>query len=98
MRRVKNIAMDTGRGISLKIVEAIYRAGERGLLLSNVASSVNLTEDRTRRLLMFMRQLGIIKTQARKVNNVRQQTSYVLSPLMYELYYQVTGEEFENDE
>lgn len=98
MRRVQKVAMDTGRGLTLRIVEAIYRAGEGGLLLPNVATAANITEDKARRLLLFMRHLGIVKLVARRINNVRQQVSYVLSPLMYKLYYDVTGEEFNNDE
>jgi hypothetical protein len=56
LRRVKQVAMDTGRGITLKIADQLFKH-QGGLDVRSIAIYVNRSEDQIRRIMRFLRHI-----------------------------------------
>lgn len=65
MRRVKAITMDTCRGRTLDIVEALHAAGRDGLDLPSLIAVTGNEESEEKKLLRFMREIGIVYSGTR---------------------------------
>lgn len=57
--RVHKIAMNTARGKTMEIVETILEAGN-AIEMKGVSLGVNLSEAETRKLLRFLREIGVV--------------------------------------
>jgi hypothetical protein len=62
MRRVRQVALDTGRGETLDIVRHLYEAGMGGMEVRALAIYTNNTEDHDRKLLRFLRRIKAVET------------------------------------
>lgn len=62
MRRVKKLALDTAKGQVLEIVRKLFEEGETGLEVASLAMFTHHTEDKTRNMLRFLRQIGVVDT------------------------------------
>lgn len=61
MRRVRRVAMDTSRGHTLELVKFLDEAGERGLDTKALTNLAGHADDRTKRLLTFLRGVGAVE-------------------------------------
>lgn len=63
MRRVKKVALDTARGKTLQLADYLF-SEEEGLETRALAMYTNTTEDETRKLLRFLRQIKVTELGA----------------------------------
>jgi len=63
MRRVKRVALDTARGVTLTALEHLCTYPE-GLRFSTLAGIMNLPDDKARHLLRFLKGIGVIEIYA----------------------------------
>jgi hypothetical protein len=61
-RRVRKVALDTSRGISLEIVGSIYSMGEEGAETKGIAMEVSRKEDKVRSMLWFLHAIEVAET------------------------------------
>lgn len=54
LRRTTQTALDTGRGRTLKLMEVVYKAGEEGMTIPELAVKCNQTEHKVRELVTFL--------------------------------------------
>lgn len=90
MRRVHKVAMDTSRGQSLIIAGTLFKSPE-GQTPSSIALYCNSTEDKTRTLLRFLKQIGVVELSTIKAANGARtgQTRYVLTERFRQIYQEV---------
>lgn len=89
MRRVRQTALDTARGKTLDMVTKLYEAPSLGLSQSSVALLTNQTDDRTKRLLRFLKAIGaVVCDRGEGGRNIQR---WKLSKKMKKLYESVTG-------
>jgi hypothetical protein len=95
LKRVKRVAMDTSRGHTLEIARHLYKSREAGIELGAVALRTNVSDDKTRNLLKFMRQIGMaeIHVPANKVGTRNATKRYRLTEKFRKLYHDVVGRE-----
>lgn len=61
MRRVRRMAMDTSRGVTLRLSDYLYANQSKGMDTKALALYTNQTEQDTRKLLKFMRAIGAVE-------------------------------------
>jgi hypothetical protein len=61
MRRVRQVAMDTARGKTMLMIDRLYREGEDGMESRAIAMLTGQTEDKTRGLLRFLREINCVE-------------------------------------
>ncbi len=90
MRRVKQVALDTARGRTLRIMENLYKVGVEGATIGAISSNTLQTEDTERRLLKFLRQIGAVENYGKKIlGSTNTRIHYKLTSKMYNLYTEV---------
>lgn len=98
MERTTRVAMNTARGVTLDMVKALYRMKSDGIQLGTLAKIVGRTDDRTRRLLFFLKEIGVVEVYQHKKNGAPPQTKWRLTEKLMILYHEVTGEPLETEE
>jgi hypothetical protein len=94
MRRVRRTALDTSRGTTLDIVRCIHKAGAEGTDTKRISYAINQTENRTRDLTRFLRQIRAIELFRREViSGMTSQPRWRLTDRMVGLYEDAMGEE-----
>ena len=88
--RVKKVALDTGRGKTLKLAAKLY-ANEGGFEIKSLALHLNEPEDKARAYLRFLRRIGVVEIVESKANAMLRTTQrrYVLTARMRRLYAEV---------
>ena len=63
MGRVKRIAMDTARGITLKVVVEMLKPeyNEVGIFIVGLATAVSISDDRCRSIMRFLVKIGVVE-------------------------------------
>lgn len=92
LQRVKRVALDTSRGISLHIAEYLHESGsDEGMELKAVSLRINMTDDKTKSYLRFLRSLGVVElhTVAQASNRRGGSQRWRLTPRVSKLYEQV---------
>lgn len=91
MRRVHQVAMDTGRGRTMDIVSHVYGSPD-GLESRTIAMLTAQTEDKTRALLRFLVAIEVLETH-RTLNDkgTRGRIHWRLTSRMKRLYHEVLG-------
>lgn len=91
--RTRKIALDTARGNTAEIAKYLYRAGETGLETRAVSTYTNLTEDKARRFLRFLRHIEVVELHGKQsVKGLTSRPKWRLTQKMTRLYHEVTGE------
>ncbi len=94
MRRVRQVALDTARGRTLELVRHLYGYGERGGTTAGLALLTNQTDDKERKLLRFLRDLGVVRLLEKENKaGVKQRARWYLTERMTRLYQEVMGDD-----
>lgn len=88
LRVVKKVALDTARGHSLDIVRFLS-IDKLGSEVKAVSLSTGRTDQKTRDMLLFMRQIGIVETFTMKIKNFAPRPKWRLTPDFQRLYAKV---------
>ena len=88
-RRVRRIAMDTARGVTLNIVHFLREAGERGMVTKTLMVKTHQTEIRLRDLLKFLRRIGAVDYPEFKEAGLSGQHRWVLQSRFAALFDEV---------
>jgi hypothetical protein len=89
---VRQVALDTARGRTVRIAEELYKAGEDGVECRLLAMRTQHDEAEERGLLGFLRRLKAAEVYMRKIPGVQPSKRWRLTPLFRELYRQVMEE------
>ena len=91
LSRVRSVCLDTSRGRTMDIAARLYEAGEDGINPGSISVLIGESEDRCRRLLRFMRQIGAVETySAKTVKGLAARPKWRLTERMRTLYEEVT--------
>ena len=90
MRRTTKVALDTARGQTYKIADHLYRA-VGGLETRALALYTNNTEDKTRTLLRFLRQIGVVELGEASTTGMSKQPKWVLTARLRALFSEIEG-------
>lgn len=86
LRRVCRTALDTGRGYTLEICRALYRAGPPGLELASVLTATGHGEEEERNLLKFLGRIEAVrKVLGPPRPGLRPPVHYTLTPALRRL-------------
>lgn len=86
MHRVTKVALDTARGRTLSIAKAVEVKGTDGTSPKAVSLRTNQSEDEEKKLMRFMRKIGILETVQKDVNS---HVRWRLTAKMRKLYHEV---------
>jgi hypothetical protein len=90
MRRVTAVALNTARGRSLKLLQALYAAGDKGMKYEECALLTNETYSNEKKLLMFLLKIGIVERYQVRVTKVyMSKPLWRLTPTIKRLYSDV---------
>ncbi len=87
MRRVRQVALDTSRGLTLQILKAIYES-EDGVTVGGLGMKIGQTRDKTKALLRFLFKIEIVEQK-----KVEKQMKWILTDRMSVIYENVLGDE-----
>lgn len=59
MRRVHKVALDTSRGMTLVMAKHLYQSAKKGLQAFTLATRTSRAEEKTRRMLRFLKRIGV---------------------------------------
>lgn len=86
MKRTRRVALDTARGKTLEIVEALYES-EDGLEVKGLSLILSENDGEIRHMLRFMRRIGIVELKAKKMRGHRHLSQkWFLTETLRELY------------
>lgn len=93
MRRVTKVAMDTSRGQTLQIVEHLIKA-HHGMESRALSIYTNRTEEKTRQMLRYLRQIGIVEMNIEPAENGSRskRNLWKLTPRLTKLYHSLEDE------
>jgi hypothetical protein len=87
MRRVRQVALDSARGWSLKMADHLYKTGDQGMEAKALAYLINYPDEKARGLLRFLCQIGACEVHQHKIAaGLSAQKRYRLTPKMQGLY------------
>jgi len=90
MVRVRRVAMDTSRGLTLSLVGHLHDRRPEGLSTGSVAMLAGQTEDKARWLLKFLRDIHAVEFyEPPSVKGVKSRMRWRLTPRMLRLYEEV---------
>lgn len=93
LKRVRKVALDTGRGIVFSIISLMRKyelEGVDGMEVLTIHRNTSKTEAQIRHLLRFMRDIGLVRyAEPSKINGVSQKPRWFLTDRMRELYISV---------
>ncbi len=87
MRRVHKVAMDTSRGMTLAMTRHLHQAIEEGLQVCTLAAYTSRTEEKTRRMLRFLKRIGVARVSS--VKGTKGRPRWRLTDRMQTLYKEV---------
>ena len=88
MRRVTKVALDTARGKTLQMSDHLYRSHD-GLEIRSLALNTNTTEDETRKLLRFLRHIGVTELGEAPKTGMSKQPRWKLTERLRRLYGEI---------
>jgi hypothetical protein len=92
MEIVHSVALDTARGVTQQIIDLLLEPGRiEGMDVKSLSVYINRSNDETRKLLRFMRDIEAVDYVARKKNGVSGQPKWVVTQLMVNIYNRVHG-------
>lgn len=98
MEIVNSVALDTSRGVTQQIIDLLVeKKNIDGMDAKTLGIYINRTNDETKKLLRFMRDIEAVDYVAKKVNGVTGQPKWVITPLMAKIYNRVFGTEISVD-
>jgi len=89
MRRTTQVAMDTSRGQTLDIAAHLYTAGRDGREVRGLSLFTNRTEEKTRGMLRFLKQIGVVELFSAKAKGITSKARWRLTTRMHQLYKDV---------
>ncbi len=90
LRRVGRVATDTARGKTMEICRYLYKAGKKGIDVRTLAQYTNHTEEAERKLLKFLRQIGVAEVfSSANVTGLSNKPRWRLSERMNKVYKEV---------
>lgn len=90
LRRTQKVAFDTARGRTVEITRHLYEAGENGLEVKALAHYTNNTEAEVRKLLKFLRDIGVTTNFIRKAaKGISGKPVWILTPKLIKLWKEV---------
>ncbi len=90
MQRVTRVALDTARGQTLEIAHCLHKLGEQGAEAHGVGLAINRTDDQSRRLLRFLRQIEVVENFVPNLGRgIRGKVRWRLTDYMRDLYEDV---------
>lgn len=96
LRRVKKVALDTSRGITLDIVKLIRKyelEGADGMEVITVHRYTDKSEEKSRIIMRFMRNIGLLRlSEPSAINGIKQKPKWYLTDRMRELYITIMEE------
>lgn len=99
LQRVRKVALDTAKGVTLSMLKEIYYAEDRCLKQSQIMNLTGSTKSRTEQLLSFLRKIKAIQkfkptTAGRSTKNVYK---FRLSPSLETIFDEIIGPEQEEE-
>jgi hypothetical protein len=91
MVRVRKVALDTSRGQTMAIASHLFTAGHEGLEPQTICLYVNRSSEKTRMMLRFLKQIGVVELFQTKKRGVTGKPKWRLTPKMQKLYGIVMG-------
>lgn len=92
IRRTRKVALDTSRGQTLEIVNYIYSNVECEVI--GIAKATHKTEEKTRTLLRFLREIGVVYLEEKEViKGIKKKPKWKLTDRMRKLYSEVMEHE-----
>lgn len=96
LRRVRKVALDTSRGISLDIIRIMRKyeiAGQDGMEVITIHRHVNKSEEKCRNMMRFMRDINLLRlSEPDPINGLKQKPKWYLTDRMRELWISVMEE------
>lgn len=90
LRRTQKVAFDTARGRTVELTRHLYEAGENGLEVKALAHYTNNTEAEVRKLLKFLRDIGVTSNFIRKAaKGISGKPVWILTPKLIKLWKEV---------
>ena len=90
LKRTQKVAFDTARGRTTEITRHLYEAGENGLEVKSIALYTNNTEAEVRKLLKFLRDIGVAANFIRKAaKGISGKPAWILTPKLVKLWKEV---------
>lgn len=96
MERVKKVVMDTSRGVTLRIFQRMFEAGTKGISIGGLAHLVDLTDDKVRYLLRFLKLLGVVSNYQINSGGVRGHIKWRVTSKLAKIYENIMGETYED--
>lgn len=94
MGRTRSVVMDTARGRTFHIAEALYKEGREGLSMGGLENEVHATEEgRINKLVKFLRSIGAVESYVKlSVTGQRSTKKYRLTEQLMGLYGRVAAD------
>jgi energy-coupling factor transporter ATP-binding protein EcfA2 len=94
MRRVNRVAMDTARGRVMELCRVLYSTSDNGMSLSALTYRIHYTEEKTKGLLQFLRQIGVVELyQPESVAGIKTRPLWRLTAKFFTLYQEIVQTE-----
>ena len=93
LKRTRRVALDTAKGQTLEIVRQIYKARDTGVEMAAIALRTNISEDKTRSLVKFLRQIGVVEMFTPNAKGMGKTKRWRLTDRLRVLYRDVVGRE-----
>ncbi len=90
MRRVKQVALDTGRGQTMEIMEALHTEPE-GLDTYGLATRMQKKQSHVHTLLRFLKKIEAINNYQKTIKGVKRKAKWKMTPHFQRLYVEVMG-------
>jgi len=89
MRRVRAVALDTGRGQTMDIAKHLYSAGGIGLEPRTIGLRIGVGIDATRTLLRFLAKIGMVEPFQTIEKGIKKKARWRLTDRLHQLYGEV---------
>lgn len=87
MRRVRKVALDTAKGLTLQLCEALHDAGGKGIEGRMLAKRFGLDwKKRVEPILVFLHKIGVASTFQREIGGLRTEWVWSMNAAFAELY------------
>jgi hypothetical protein len=91
MKRTRKVALDTARGITLKIAKVLYETGEDGAEAKYVCHHVGEEDYKIRNMLSFLRKIEVVTSIQKKQHGMTSKPLFHLTPKIRKLYHEVVA-------
>lgn len=89
LERTRRVALDTAHGKTLQITEHLYDAGHEGMTISSLCVLIGMSEDKTRHLLRFLREIRVVEAYTPTDKELGTRQRWRLLPTLKRLWEEV---------